>query len=487
MPTFERLSGWDYATWRAADEDPVMRSTMVGMMVLEKSPDWDRLVDRYERASRQVLILRKRLVEGPIGIANPRLVIDPNFDMGFHMRRFRMAEGATWQDMLDEAARESMAAFDRDRPLWKVTLLEGGPGGRAVLISKLHHAIADGQGALALGAALVDINEEGFDLGPMPAAPDTAVLSPRHFAQIMIEDNAEWVVNTATEIVRGAVPALVHALTTPHEAIDQIVGTAASLIRFANSPYSPLSPIMNKRSVNYHFANFDVRFSDLKAAAKREGHTINDAFLAAIALGLANYHKAQGQPVHELHINMPISTRKPGKDAQNAVSIVRFELPTDLPNIADLMDSLSKTVKRLRLEPALDYANQLGEISRFIPREMLAAAAQASDVTASNVPGPPIPIYIAGAKVESIIPCPPPIGAAVFVALLTYNGVACVGMALDDAAITDRELFLQSMRDGFAEVIGKPVSADNPFSGKAPAKRAPAKKAPAKRARAKKG
>ena len=55
-----RLSGWDFATWRSASEDPIMRSTMIGLLILDRDPDWDRLVDRYERASRVVPILRRR-------------------------------------------------------------------------------------------------------------------------------------------------------------------------------------------------------------------------------------------------------------------------------------------------------------------------------------------------------------------------------------------------------------------------------------------
>jgi diacylglycerol O-acyltransferase len=503
----ERLSGWDYATWRSAAEDPIMRSTMIGLLVLEKSPDWNALLERYDRASRIVPILRKRIVEGPVGIANPRLVVDPNFDLSFHLRRFRVTEGTDWQDVLDECRRQSMTDFDRQRPLWRITLLEGLPGGRAALISKLHHAIADGQGAMQLGAAIVDITPESPDLGPMPEAPEAVVLSPRGFAEIMVQDNAEWVLNTASHLIKGAVPALLDALTSPQETVERISETVSSLARMANTPTSPLSPLMRKRSINYHFGNFDVSFADLRAAGKSRGHSVNDAFLAAVSIGMREYHEALGEPVDELNINMPISTRKKGKDAQNAVTIARFELPTNISDIPSLMSNLQDSVKRLRAEPSMDYTNQLGEISRFIPRELLTIAAQASDVTASNVPGPPIPVYLAGAKVEAMVPLPPPIGAAVFVALLTYDGTASLGVAMDDAAITDRDLLMSCLRAGFAEVIGKPVPTPNPLeqgdtaaaparttepaakktaAKKPAAKRTPAKKAPVKKTTAKK-
>ena len=486
MPAVERLSGWDFATWRSATEDPVMRSTMIGLLILEKSPDWDRLVERYDRASRVVPILRKKIVEGPVAIANPRLVVDPNFDLSFHMRRFTAAEGSTWEDVLDECRRQSMTDFDRDRPLWRVTVLEGLPGGKAAVISKLHHAIADGQGALQLGAALVDISPEGFDLGPMPDAPEAVTLTPRHFAEIMVQDNAEWVVNTAKGAIENAIPTLIDALTAPQETVEKITETVSSLVRFANTPKTPLSPLMAKRSINYHFDNFDVRFRDLRDGAKANGHTVNDAFLAAISFGMRDYHEKLGQPVEELHINMPISLRSEGDGAQNAVSIARFDLPTNFDDISKLMDNVSGTVKRLRSEPALDYTNQLGEISRFIPTELLTQAAHASDVTASNVPGPPITVYLAGAKVEAMVPMPPPIGAAVFVALLTYAGKASIGVAMDDAAITDRKLLMKCLADGFSEITGKPVIAGDQFADVESAKTAPAKTAPAKKALAKK-
>ncbi len=500
MPTTERLSGWDYATWRSASEDPIMRSTMIGLLILDKAPDWQTLVARYERASRIVPILRQRIVEGPVGIANPRLVVDPNFDLSFHLRRFRVTEGTAWQDVLDECRRQSMTDFDNDRPLWRVTLLEGLPGGRSALISKLHHAIADGQGAMQLGAAIVDITAEQPDLGPMPDAPEPVALTPRGFAEIMVQDNAEWVIDTAAHIVKGAVPALLDALTSPHETVERISETVSSLARMMDTPTSPLSPLMRKRSINYHFGTFDLPFSDLHTAAKSRGNTINDAFLAAVSMGMSEYHTSLGAPVDELNINMPISTRKKGKEAQNAVTIARFELPTNVSDISALMNQLQASVKRMRAEPAVDYTNQLGEISRFIPRELLTVAAQASDVTASNVPGPPIPVYLAGAKVEAMVPLPPPIGAAVFVALLTYAGTATIGVAMDDAAITDRDLLMSCLRDGFADVVGKPVSDANPLtavdvegtsedSGSKRAAQRPsraAKKAPTRRSAAKK-
>lgn len=487
MADIERLSGWDYATWTSSLEDPLLRSTMLGVMVLEESPDWARLVERYDRATRTVPILRKRVIEGPVGFANPRLIVDPNFDLGYHLRRFKVPDGETWDDVLEECRRQSLEDFDRNRPLWKVTLLEGLPDGRAALITKLHHAIADGQGALAIGAALIDISPEGFDLGPMPDAPEATDLSTKEFAQIMLEDNTSYLKHSLSKLAKGLGPAVAELLTSPQDTVERLSDTVESFVRYANAPSSPLSPIMRRRSINYHFGTFRIPFADLHDAAHKNDHTINDVFLASMSRGMALYHESQGHPIKRLHINMPISTRKAAEAAQNAVSIARFDMPTDISDPKRLMDVLNSTVKRWRAEPVLHYVDQLGELSRFIPKELLLNAAKASDLTVSNVPGPPVQIYLGGARVQALVPLPPPIGAAVFAALLTYNGTAYFGIALDDDAVDDRELMMECIRQGFEEITGKKVRGDDPFSLVKPStKKAPAKKAAAKKSTAKK-
>ncbi|MDP3972483.1 MAG: wax ester/triacylglycerol synthase family O-acyltransferase [Candidatus Nanopelagicales bacterium] len=480
-----RLSGWDFATWRSAVSDPTMRSTIMAVMVLEKAPNWKRLQERYERASRLLPVMRQKVVEGPVAIANPRLVIDPNFDLNLHLVRMRMPAGSTWGDVLAEARKQSLTDFDRNRPLWQVTVLEGLPGGKAAVLTKLHHALVDGQGALQIGAAIADLTPEGADLGPMPPVPEPEQLHSREFAETMVRDDANWLVDTARDMVQGAVPLAKELLTEPKETINSLLGMVASAARMLQAPFEPLSPIMVNRSYNYHFETFDLPFDDLRTAAKSQGYTVNDAFMAAVAFGMGRYHKLAGSPVDRLNANMPISLRKPGQVGQNAVSIAHFALPTAVADPAELMGRISKIVKKWRAEPALSLTNQIGEISRFVPGEMVSAAARASDVTASNVPGAPIPIYLAGARVESMYPLPPTIGAAVFVALLSYDGAAEIGLAIDDAAVPDPDVMKRCMKYGFERVIGKPLPSDDPLAlteeEKAPAKKAPVKKTAARR------
>ena len=458
-----RMGGWDFATWRMATDDPVMRSTILGVLVLESSPDWDKLTDRYERATRLAPVLRSKVVEGPTGLETPRVVVDPDFDLSFHMRRFRMPENSTWANVLDEARRQSLADFDKDRPLWRVTLLEGLPGGKAVLVQKLHHAIADGQGAVQLGLALLDFTPEGTDLGPMPEAPDPVLLDTKGFMQAVIRNNVGWVARTAEDAIKGFGPLASAALRHPRTLFNKIRDTAGSVARFTKVNTEPLSPILKGRSINYHFDTIDMDFEQFKAAAKKRDRTVNDLFLAAISVGMYDYHEKMGHPVDELRMNMPISLRTSAEES-NAVTIARFEIPVSNA-IDDVLEAAANTVRAWRAEPALKLADYLAELSRFLPPELVSAAAQTSDLTASNVPGVPIPVWLSGAKVERMYPLVGTIGAAINVTMLTYTGTASVGVSSDDAAVTDREGLVESLRVGFRKVIGPDVIIGDPISG----------------------
>ncbi len=457
-----RMGGWDFATWRMATDDPVMRSTILGVLVCEKSPDWDTLCDRYERATRLAPVLRSKVVEGPWDFQTPRVVVDPNFDLSFHMRRFSMPKGSSWADVLDVARRASMADFDKDRPLWQVTLLEDLPGGRSVVIQKLHHAIADGQGAVQIGLALLDFAEEGADLGPMPPAPEAVVLDTKGFLQAVLRNNVGRAAKAAEDVVKGIPGLALSTLKNPLGAIGKVRETVESVLKFTDVPLGPMSPIMQGRSINYHFDTIEMDFEQFRAAATRRDRTVNDLFLAAISVGMNHYHEAMGNPVGELRMNMPISLRT-SADQTNAVTIARFEIPISNA-IDDVLAAAADTVRAWRAEPALKLADYLADLSRFLPPEMVSAAAQTSDLTASNVPGIPVPVWLAGAKVVRMYPLVGPIGAAINVTMLTYNGTANVGVSSDDAAVSDRGQLIESLRHGFAEVIGPEALAGDPLS-----------------------
>ena len=107
------------------ERDPVLRSTITAVALLDRTPDWDRLRTRLDRASRMIPRLRQRVVVPPMRLGLPRWVVDPHFELDYHLRRVRTPGGGSLADVLAVAEPIAMDAFHRARPLWQFTLLEG--------------------------------------------------------------------------------------------------------------------------------------------------------------------------------------------------------------------------------------------------------------------------------------------------------------------------------------------------------------------------
>jgi diacylglycerol O-acyltransferase len=468
-----QLTGWDAATWRTSAGSPHLRSTVVAVVLLDTAPDWERLHLRVERLTRMVPVLRQRPLRGIFGVASPRLAVDPDFDLSLHLRRMRLAGDGSWSELMQEARRISLTDFDHDRPLWELVLVEGLQGDRAALILKLHHAIADGQATVLIGLNLVELSAApNPEEAEGPQAPEPVDAGAPQVSLADIVDNVRRGFGAAERVGEAMLALARGTLTDPVRTWGSVASTVASVGRFTAVPDGPLSPLMTERGTTYHFAAFDLPFAALKGAAKQRDCSVNDAFMAAVGLGLERYHVRRGSVADELRFNVPISLRGDAGDtsaqAANAVTIARIALPVAGLTIDERMHSAHEAVARWREEPALRFADPLAEISWLVPVPVLAQAALASDVTTSNVPGPPLPLYVAGARIAGIYPLVATIGAAANVTMVTYDGSAFVGVSGDDRAVPDLSALVEDLRSGFATVTDAPVGPADPLSEGSP-------------------
>ncbi len=464
-----QLRGWDAATFRTASGDPSMRSTVVAVAILDAAPDWDRLRYRMERLTCFVPNLRMRPLYGAFGWSAPRLAPDPDFDLSVHLHRYRLPEGSGWADFLADMRRMSLTDFDRNRPLWEAILVEGLPNGEAAFCMKLHHSIADGQATVMIALSLFEL---GPDVNPdEPVAPPPPEAADVDQAEILVanaRDNFERGRAALEEGARAVLGLARGSLTDPVETWRRTWSSVTSLGRVAAIPEGAMSPLMKGRGTTYHFETFELPFAGLRAAAKSRGLNVNDAFMAAVATGLDIYHREHGELAENLRVNVPISLRGDAGDRSgqesNAVSIARFPMPVAGLTIDERMKSAHDLVAQWKAEPAIRMADPLAEVSWFVPVPMLAQAARASDVTTSNVPGPPIPLYLAGARMTAAFPLVATIGAAVNITMVTYDGTACIGVSSDDRAIPVPGRLAEALRRGFEEVTGAPVGAPDRYS-----------------------
>ncbi len=436
------------------ERDPGLRATIVAVASLDRSPDWGRLVERIDRATRIVPAFRQRLVASPLGLATPRWVTDPDFDLAWHLRRVAVPPGGGMADVLEIARTASMAAFDPERPRWEFTLVEGLEGGAAALVLKVHHALTDGVGGVQIAALVVDLEREGSDLGPLPPVPPDEGAAP--FGEL-----AEALAHDAARIARGAqrlavgVPlAALRALRYPFASASGFVADARSLARMVRPISDTRSPVMDERSLVRELDRLDLPMEDLRAAGRRIGGTVNDAFVGGIAGGLRRYHEHHGRPVDALRVTMPISVRTDDDDVGgNRITLVRFDLPIGETDPQERMWQIHEACQRQRSEPAIARSEGIAAALNLLPVAVTGGMLRHVDLLASNVPGLEGSVYLAGARVDSFHPFGATLGSAANITLMSYADTACIGVTLDTAAVPDRSVFLRCLRAGFAELL----------------------------------
>lgn len=189
----------DAFTW-SMESDPRLRSTVVTVLLLDRSPDWDEVRQRFDLISREMPMFRQRVVESPPP-APPRWEPDADFELDYHMRRVTVSGAGTFEDVLEMARLAEMQDFDRARALWETTLIEGLQDGGAAVICKFHHALTDGVGGVQIAMHLFDLSAE---VGAHPSLPAVAEL-PRHSWLDGYRDSWRYGVSMLARALTGAI------------------------------------------------------------------------------------------------------------------------------------------------------------------------------------------------------------------------------------------------------------------------------------------
>jgi WS/DGAT/MGAT family acyltransferase len=436
------------------ERDPLLRSTIVAVSVFDRAPDWEELVRRIERATRLAPTFREKLVPTPLRLAPPRWVVDPDFDLSWHLRRARVPEGGGLPAVIEFARTTGMTAFDHDRPLWEFTLIEGLPDGQAALVMKVHHALTDGIGGVQIAAHVVDLSREPADLGLLPPPPVGGRRGALADLGEAVGHDLRAAVDVTGSLLRSAPSLAVGVVKDPVAAVSGVVSTAGSLARFVRPITTTRSPVMRDRRLQWHYDVLDVPLAPLKAAAATVDGTLNDAFVAAIGRGFRRYHDHHGAVVDELRMCMPISLRT-GDDAEggNHVTLVRFDVPIGPVDPGVAMKEVGEACRTQRHEPALAYSNQVAAMLNLLPVAAVGGMLKHVDLLTSNVPGFPMDVFVAGAKLEAFYPFGPTIGAAANVTLMSYRGTCHMGVTTDAGAVPDPDVLMRCLRESFDEIL----------------------------------
>jgi len=427
------MSDSDALLWTIG-RDPMLRTTICAVVELDRPPEWETVRKRFAALVEVLPAFRSTVRHGAFGNRRPTWVEDPAFDLDLHVRRLTLPAPGDLRGVLDLAQSMATVAFDPELSPWEAAVVDGLAGGRAALVVKIHHAMVDGLGGMAVAARLLDgvpVHE------PAAPRPQPGVLARAAGA--------------AAALARGTA----RALSSPGRVLSEADALVTSTARLLAPSSSPLSPVMVGRGLHRRFEVLDLDLDLLRRRAQASGTSVNDVFVDGILGGLRQYHEAHGSGPEHLRVLMPISVRADGDGGTgNHFVPARFVLPLGADPAARLQ-AVHRATSAWKSAPALSLSDVLAAGLGLLPPVVATAVwgsmLKGTDFCATNVPGPPFETWLAGSRVERFYAFAPPSGAACNVALVTIAGRACVGVNADPAAIPDAATFLSCLAYGFAE------------------------------------
>jgi WS/DGAT/MGAT family acyltransferase len=392
MRNERRMTDVEALMWNL-EKDPHLSSSIANVTLLDQPPDPERLRARLQRATVQVPRLRQRVVPALGRLAPPEWRDEPDFDLDYHLRWMALPNPGSMRQLLDLTATFVGTPFDRTRPLWEFLIVEGLADGRAAMIQKLHHAIADGEGSIRMSEQFIDVARDAAE----PIAPDRPVPEPIDTSLVGTTlDTLTHQLRRGLGIARRTAEGTTDLLRDP----SQVLGLAGELVELGQSAMRQVvvsdparSPVWTDRSLRRRIDVLQVPMEEAKAAAKELGGSLNDFFVAGAAGGAGAYHRKAGQPVDELRISMPVSTRKDGSAGGNAFTPTRVLVPAGIEDPAERFTAIRARLDTTKHEKAMGLVSSVAGVANLLPTSVAVRFARQQvetvDFTTSNVRGAP--------------------------------------------------------------------------------------------------
>ncbi len=244
----------------------------------------------------------------------------------------------------------------------------------------------------------------------------------------------------------------------PISTIRNAVRSAVSIAKLVMPNRKPMSTLMTARSTELCLDTKALPLDTLRCAGKQAGGSLNDAFIGLVLDTLDRYHERSGVSCEQVRIHMPINIRDAATAdrAGNQFVPARIVMKVGNDTTEGRLRRVSKHLAAVRQEPALGWVNSVSAaIQRLgvpISRRVIGGMMKGVDVLASNVAGPPCPLYLAGEHVEEFYAFGPPAGAALNITLFSYDNTVHLGVTTVAAAVDSRQLFMRCLDEAIVEM-----------------------------------
>ena len=458
MPHFERLSALDASFLGVEDDNTHMHVGAV--LILGAAPltladgrlDIERIQGLVESSLHRIPRYRQRLAYVPLE-NHPVWVDDQRFNLHYHVRHTSLPRPGDVRLLKRLAGRIVSQKLDRGKPLWELWVVEGLEGGRFALIAKAHHCMVDGISGFDMLAALLRSEPDAALEEPPPWRPRPAPSAP------LLAASSAW------RRARAPLPILSSLRRDPLGTLGEAWDSAQAIretfsagLRSASE--TPLNPPQIGPHRRFDWIRFDL--DEVKAVRGRLGGTLNDVVLATTAGAVGRFLRGRGVDVAGLDFRaqVPVSVRRSAERGPgNRVSILLADLPIAVADPAERLRRVIETMGQLKHSRLVRGAELVEEIGNWTATALitqsvrLASRIRAYNLIVTNVPGPPVPLYLLEAPLLEVYPVVPLFAnQAVGVALFSYDRGLYWGVNADWDRVPDLHDLIDALALEFTEL-----------------------------------
>ena len=452
----EWLSSLDASFLQIETDDQQMH--VGSALILEgPPPDYAEFCRHVESRLDAVPRYRQRIQRMPLDVARPIWVDDPHFSLEYHLRHTAIPAPGDEARLLTLGGRIMSQRLDLARPLWEMWLVEGLPGQRWAVISKVHHAMID-------GVSGNDILETLLDRTPGVPSRAVEVWRPRAgpSRRSLLAAGAAWSARLPGQVGR-AVSAAAQAPTDVLRAVAVRVNGLAQVGRQVVAPTSVLNGPLGPHR-RWAWARGDL--ADARAVKDAAGCTINDVVLAAIAGGFRAYLLERGESADDDIVRslVPVSVRRPDQygGLGNQVSAMLAELPVGIADPLERLRAVAGQMDRLKGSGMSVGVDSMLSAADFVPPTLMALGARVSvsvgqrvvNTVTTNIPGPQYPLYLVGRRLLEVFPyIPIGQGIRISIGIISYDGRLSFAATGDYDAVPDLERLCSAIEASLAELV----------------------------------
>ncbi len=407
--------------------------------------DIERLT-RYTTAALDSIPRYRQRIEWVPGLGHPVWVDDQRFNMHFHLRHTRLPMPGDERMLKRLVGRLFSQHLDRSRPLWEFWVVEGVENDTFALIVKVHHCMVDGIAGVQLLEALVQIMPDAQEREPQP-------WSPRPMP-------------SRVELLRSEVKHRVDGLRELSHYMPRVRKNFQGLTNVLRSGMKPApKTLFTERDVS-PYRRFDwtsFALDEVKAIKNALGGTINDVVVATTTGAVRRFLIRRNENVDAIEgfrTLLPVNTRKMGGiGVGNHVAMLLADLPISEPDPIKRMKRVTEITTELKKESNQTGGAELIEdiadlTTKRIVSELYRAAMQLRtyNLVITNVPGPPMPLYLLSSPMKAIYPMVPLMqNQNLGIALFSYNGGLHWGFNADWESFPDVHEFVEDLEATFEE------------------------------------